>query len=41
MLFGKNVFNQYYWNNVIYGFDTIYRTPGRPATYGIQFGYKF
>jgi len=34
-LFGRNVGNTYYWNNTHQGADTIYRTPGEPATFGI------
>ncbi|MFA7585359.1 MAG: TonB-dependent receptor [Novosphingobium sp.] len=40
-IWGKNVFNQYYWDNVAFFFDTVTRWPARPATYGITFGYKF
>jgi iron complex outermembrane recepter protein len=36
MLWGKNVFNNYYFTNSIYSFDTGYRLTGRPATYGIS-----
>ncbi|MGD9665241.1 MAG: TonB-dependent receptor, partial [Novosphingobium sp.] len=40
-LWGKNIFNTYYWNNVVAGFDTIVRFTGRPATYGASVGFKF
>ena len=35
-LFGRNVGNTYYWTNTHQGVDTIYRTPGEPATFGIM-----
>jgi len=40
MLWGKNVFNNYYFTNSIYSFDTGYRLVGRPVTYGITLLYK-
>jgi outer membrane receptor protein involved in Fe transport len=40
MLFGKNIFNKYYWNNVN-ATETIVRFAGAPATYGVTFGFKF
>ena len=40
-LYGRNIFNEYYWNNVIRANDTVVRVAGRPGTYGIQFGYTF
>lgn len=40
MAWGKNILNEYYWTNVIAGNDTTARFAGRPATYGITFGYK-
>ena len=41
MLWGKNVFNRYYWQNSIYAFDTGFRLAGRPATYGITVSSTF
>lgn len=41
MLWGKNVTNQYYWQNVIYAFDTGYRLAARPATYGVTLNWKY
>lgn len=41
MVWGRNVTNAYYWTNAVLGFDTLYRTTGRPATYGVSLGYKF
>lgn len=38
-LFGRNVTNSYYWTNVGRVFDVARRLTGRPATYGISFGY--
>jgi iron complex outermembrane receptor protein len=40
-LYGRNVFNTYYWNNVSAGGDAIRRSAGMPATYGVQVGFKF
>jgi iron complex outermembrane recepter protein len=40
-LWGKNVFNNYYFTNSIYSFDTGYRLTGRPATFGISLFYKY
>lgn len=40
-VWGKNVTNEYYWNNVAGVFDTITRYAGRPATYGIAMSYNF
>ncbi len=41
MLWGKNIFNQYYWTNVVQNGDTGVRYAARPATYGVTFGFKF
>jgi len=41
MLWGKNLTNKYYWTNVISSADSAARFAGRPATYGVTFGYKF
>lgn len=40
-LWGKNITNKYYWNNVSYTSDNITRVAGMPATYGVTLGYKF
>lgn len=40
-VFGKNIFNKYYWNNVVTAFDSVVRYAGMPATYGVEVGYKF
>ena len=40
-IFGKNVFNQYYWTNVVAAFDTIGRYAGRPATYGVALSLRY
>ena len=41
LVWGKNVTNKYYWNNVNPSFDAIVRYAGPPATYGVTAGYKF
>lgn len=40
MLWGKNIFNEYYWTNVVTASDNSARYAGRPATYGITLGFK-
>ncbi len=40
MVWGKNIFNKYYWTSVIPSSDSSGRLAGRPATYGITFGFK-
>lgn len=40
-LYGRNILNEYYWNNVSAGGDTIRRYAGMPATYGLQLSYRF
>jgi outer membrane receptor protein involved in Fe transport len=40
-LFGHNIFNTFYWTNVSYFVDTIARTTGMPATYGIRLSSRF
>ncbi|WP_231639048.1 TonB-dependent receptor [Sphingomonas profundi] len=39
-LWAKNLFNTYYWNNVVAAFDTIGRYTGKPATYGVNVSYR-
>ena len=41
MVWGKNVFDQYYWTSVITASDTTTRLTGRPMSYGITLSYKF
>lgn len=41
MVWGKNVTNEYYWQNVIYVFDTGFRLAARRATYGVTVGWKY
>ncbi len=40
-LWAKNVTNEYYYTSVIAGSDTFSRFAGKPATYGITFGFDF
>jgi len=40
-LWGKNIFNEYYWNNVVAAFDTISRYSGKPATYGMSVSFNY
>lgn len=41
MLWGKNIFDKYYWTTVIPSNDSQARFAGMPATYGVTFGFKF
>ena len=38
---GKNVTNKYYWDNVVYSFDTIVRYADMPVTYGATLSVTF
>ena len=38
-IWGRNVFNSYYWNSTFQA-DTAWRMAGRPATYGISLGWR-
>lgn len=40
MLWGKNLFNKYYWTNVVTSSDFTARWAGMPATYGITWTTK-
>ncbi len=40
-VFGKNVTNTYYWDNVVTSSDTLSRSAGRPATYGVSLGLRY
>jgi len=37
----ENIFDKYYWTAVIPSNDSSARLAGRPATYGVTFGFKF
>ena len=39
-LWGRNVFNTYYWNSTFQA-DTVWRMAGKPATYGITVGWRY
>lgn len=39
-VWGKNVFNKYYWNNAVVLGDNIVRYAGHPATYGVKISVK-
>lgn len=41
MLWGKNIFDEYYWTTVIPSNDSAARFAGRPATFGITTAFKF
>ena len=40
-VWGKNVTNKGYWNNVVHIYDTVDRITGQPATYGVTASVKF
>jgi outer membrane receptor protein involved in Fe transport len=39
-LWGRNVSNELYWNNVAHLIDTVTRTTGLPATYGVTLRFR-
>lgn len=39
-VFGKNVFDKFYWNNVSAAQDSVIRYAGQPATYGVELRFK-
>ena len=40
-IWGKNIFNTYYWTNATQSFDSIYRLAAMPATYGASVSFRF
>ncbi|MGE4404337.1 TonB-dependent receptor [Pseudomonas sp.] len=40
-IWGRNVFNQYYWTSTVKVLDVLSRYAGRPATYGATVSFKF
>jgi iron complex outermembrane receptor protein len=40
-VYGRNIFNKYYWTNVVTASDASARYAGMPATYGVTLGVKF
>jgi outer membrane receptor protein involved in Fe transport len=40
-IYGRNVFNQYYWNNAYAAQDILARIAGQPVTYGASFRFNF
>lgn len=40
-VWGKNIFNTYYWTNATQSFDSIYRLTAMPATYGVSVSMRF
>jgi iron complex outermembrane receptor protein len=40
-IWGKNIFNKYYWNNTVAAYDVVARYAGMPATYGLSFSFKY
>ena len=40
-LYGRNLFNRYYWTGVASGVETIFRFPGMPREYGLRTSWRF
>ena len=40
-IWGRNIFNTYYWNNVTQSLDSIYRLTSMPRTYGATVSLRF
>lgn len=40
-IWGKNIFNTYYWTNATQSFDSIYRLTAMPVTYGVSTSFRF
>ncbi|WP_404477133.1 TonB-dependent receptor [Novosphingobium sp. BL-52-GroH] len=40
-IWGKNIFDKYYWSNATQAYDTFVRYTGRPAEYGVSIGVNF
>jgi iron complex outermembrane recepter protein len=40
-VWGKNVFNKYYWTYTEFDFDNLSRYAGRPADFGVALSYRF
>ena len=40
-IWGRNVFNKYYWSSVNQSQDVVVRFTGRPATYGASISYRY
>lgn len=40
-VFGKNIFNTYYWTDAFRQIDNTSRHVGEPATYGVRLSYRF
>lgn len=40
-VWGKNIFDKYYWNSTVDIYDTIVRYAGMPATFGITASYRW
>lgn len=40
-LYARNLTNTYYWTSANYYADIVYRVPGMPRTFGVQFGWNF
>ncbi|MFW2830314.1 TonB-dependent receptor [Sphingomonas sp. ID0503] len=40
-VWGKNIFNKYYWTNAVQAYDTVVRYSGRPSEYGVTLGLQF
>jgi outer membrane receptor protein involved in Fe transport len=40
-LYAQNIFNKYYWTQVLSATDSIYRFSGGPRQFGLRLGYRY
>ena len=40
-LYGRNLFNRYYWTGVSSGVETVFRIPGMPREFGVRGSWRF
>jgi len=40
-IWGRNVTDEYYWNNVARAIDTVTRYAGMPTTYGVSLTFRY
>jgi outer membrane receptor protein involved in Fe transport len=40
-IYGKNIFNKYYWINAVQTYDSVVRYTGRPAEWGASVAFRF
>ncbi|MES2492885.1 MAG: TonB-dependent receptor [Pseudomonadota bacterium] len=40
-IWGKNIFNKFYWSQIIQAYDSLARYTGRPAEYGVTLSFRY